>query len=370
MSGSRVPSSASLTRIIGITNIVVVVSAVIGLILLPASSAPAAKPLAAVRTPLASATGQPPVPVSTTPPGIDATPEFAKQVRANEAGLVPVLMYHRIIKKRVASIDRTPSQLKKELEGLAKDGYVPVTAREFATGAMPVPAGRFPVVLTFDDGQPSHFGLDAGGAPKKDTAVDIILRVAREYPSFRPVATFWINHKPFGLDRQEDQAAAVRWLVEHGFEVANHTWSHPDLSRMPKKKVSEQIVRIERLLKKLGAPQDKTLALPYGAMPHPRKVARKGSWDGTSYDFAGVFLAGAEPSASPFAKTFDPLAIQRIQSNGRKGECRKWCSEYWLGWLDKHPGWRYVSDGDPNRISVPVKLRGNIDPKRRPQVNA
>ncbi len=366
------PSSASLARIIGIANIAVMIVAVVGLILLPSAGRPGSVPLAAARTPLPGTphAAASPQPVSTTPPGVEATPEFARQIRANEAGLVPVLMYHRIIKKRQASIDRTPAQLKQELETLAKQGYVPVTAREFATGTMPVPAGRYPVVLTFDDGQPSHFGLDANGAPVKDTAVDIILRVAAEYPSFRPVATFWINRTPFGLQDQNQQATAVQWLVNHGFEVANHTWSHADLAVISKKKVREQIVRLARLLKKLGAPPAETLALPYGAMPHPRKIARSGTWDGTSYSFAGVFLAGAEPSVSPFAKAFDPLAIQRIQSNGMKGECRKWCSQHWLEWLNKHPGWRYVSDGDPNRISVPAKLRGNIDPKRRPQVNA
>lgn len=299
-----------------------------------------------------------------------ATPEFAKQVKANEAGLVPVLMYHRLLKKRVASIDRTPGQLRKELEKLAKKGYVPITAAEFAAGKINVPAGKFPVVLTFDDGHWSHFGLDDSGQPKKNTAVAIIQEVAAKYPGFRPVATFWINHEPFGLEDKDRQKAAVQWLVQHGFEVANHTWSHPDLRAMKTAKAREQIVRLERLLKKLGLPPATTLALPYGSMPRKKKAAREGSWDGTRYDYDGVFLAGAEPSVSPFSEDFDRGAIQRIQSNGRKGECRKWCSEYWLGWLDKHPGERYVADGDPDHISVPSKLRDNIAKKRRDQVNA
>jgi hypothetical protein len=200
--------------------------------------------------------------------------------------------------------------------------------------------------------------------------VGVIQEVARKFPSFRPVATFWINREPFGLRDRESQAAAVRWLVDHGYEVANHTWSHSNLRALKRKKVSEQIVRIERLLKKLGAPPSITMALPYGSMPRPKKAARSGAWDGTKYDFAGVFLAGAEPSLSPYAKNFDRGAIQRIQSNGKKGECRKWCSQYWLEWLHKHPGERYVSDGDPDRISIPEQLRGNISAKRGLQVIA
>ncbi|MFC4119650.1 polysaccharide deacetylase family protein [Nonomuraea zeae] len=360
--------SASLTRIIGIANVVVVTVAIIGLSLLPPEGRPHAEPkdVAKVDNGVAPAT---PAPVGQ-PPGVVSTPEFARQVHANEVGLVPVLMYHRILAKRVASIDRTPAQLRKELEKLAKQGYVPISAREFATGDIQVPAGKFPVVLTFDDGHPSHFALDASGNPAPDTAVGVIQEVARKYPSFRPVATFWINREPFGLRDRESQTAAVRWLVDHGYEVANHTWNHPNLRALKKKKVSEQIVRIERLLKKLGVPPSRTMALPYGSMPRTKKAARTGSWDGSRYDFAGVFLAGAEPSLSPYAKKFDRGAIQRIQSNGKKGECRKWCSQYWLEWLQKHPDKRYVSDGDPDRISVPEKQRGKIGAKRGLQVIA
>ncbi|MEU8249195.1 polysaccharide deacetylase family protein [Nonomuraea sp. NPDC048916] len=340
------------------------VLAIIGLLVIPSSGQPPVR-----RQAVATAQPSPSrAPSDDRPPGVVATPEFARQVKANEAGLVPVLMYHRILKKRHASIDRTPEQFMRELERLAKRGYAPITAREFVTGDIRVPAGRFPVVLTFDDGHESHFGLDASGNPRPDTAVGMILDVARRYPSFRPVATFWVNREPFGLRDKRQQAAAVRWLTDHGFEVANHTWSHPNLAAVPKKRVREQIVRLERLLRKLGAGPSTTMALPYGMLPRPKKLARGGTWDGTTYDFSGVFLAGAEPSVSPYAKKFDRGAIQRIQSNGKKGECRKWCSQFWLEWLDRHPGERYVSDGDPDRISVPRKLRGNIDPKRRGQV--
>ncbi|TMR21198.1 polysaccharide deacetylase [Nonomuraea turkmeniaca] len=360
--------SASLTRIIGIANVLVITVAIIGLSLMPSGDRPHVKPPveAKVQNTVPPLT---PTPVGQ-PPGVVATPEFAKQVGANESGLVPVLMYHRILRKRMASLDRTPVQLRKELEKLAKRGYVPISAREFATGDIHVPAGKFPVVLTFDDGHPSHFALDASGNPAPDTAVAVIQDVAARYPGFRPVATFWINKEPFGLRDHASQAAAVRWLVEHGYEVANHTWGHPNLRALKRKRVREQIVRLERLLKKLGMPPSKTMALPYGSLPRDKKAARTGAWDGTRYDFAGVFLAGAEPSLSPYAKKFDRGAIQRIQSNGKKGECRKWCSQYWLDWLDRHPGERYVSDGDPDRISMPERLRGNIDAKRGLQVIA
>ncbi|GAA2281497.1 polysaccharide deacetylase family protein [Nonomuraea roseoviolacea subsp. roseoviolacea] len=368
--------------LIGVANVVVVAVAIVGLTVVPSHGERVPRPQAALAAPPTAKPPHDPTPPQGSPspgpsaspagqpPGVAATPEFARQVKANEAGVVPVLMYHRIISKRYASIDRTPKQLRQELESLAKRGYVPITAAEFVAGDIRVPAGKFPVVLTFDDGHPSHFRLDASGNPAPDTAAGVILDVARRYPSFRPTATFWVNREPFGLRDEASQAAAVRWLVGHGFEVANHTWSHPNLGVLPKKTVQKQIVKVQRMLEKLGAGTPRTLALPFGVAPHPRELARKGKWDGTRYDFTGVFLAGAEPSLSPYAKKFRPGAIQRIQSNGKKGECRKWCSQYWLEWLDKHPDDRYVSDGDPGRISVPTRLQGNIDAKWRGRIIA
>ncbi|WP_245690964.1 polysaccharide deacetylase family protein [Sinosporangium album] len=349
-------------------NVVVAVIALVALFVMVPGGEEA--PTSAERTPVrasptqAAAPKAPELPSAALPPPVAATEESARKAKANEAGLVPVIMYHRIVKKRVASIDRTPKQMRKELERLAKAGYVPITAKEFATGNIAVPPGSYPVVLTFDDGHETHFALDDQGMPRPDTAVGIIYDVAKRYPGFRPVATFWVNDQPFGHEERAEQARHVRWLVERGFEVANHTIGHANLGVLGKKAVREQIVRAERMLEKLGAGPSATFALPYGNSARPRKTARSGTWDGDSYAFKGVFLAGAEPSRSPFAKDFDSLAIQRIQSNGKKGECRRWCSTYWLEWLDKHPHMRFTSDGDPRRISVPVKLRGNITSKQ------
>ncbi|GGO02179.1 xylanase [Microbispora rosea subsp. aerata] len=346
-----------LARITAIANVVVVVIGLAALVLLPRDdgrSQVEAKP----RTPSPAPSGAPP----------KATPESAKKVKANEAGLVPVIMYHRILPKRRASIDRTPAQLRKELERLAKSGYVPITAAELVARKIDIPAGAHPVVLTFDDGHPSHFAMDGNGMPKNDTAVGIIYEVAAKYPNFRPTATFWVNRDPFGIRDRKRQRQAVKWLLDHGFEVANHTYSHPDLRRLSGKRVSEQIVRQERLLKKIGAPASTTFALPYGSRPRKPSRAREGKWDGTKYHFGGVFLAGAEPTVSPYAKRFAPYAIPRIQSNGKRGECRRWCSTYWLDWLDKHPRERYTSDGDPTSVSVPRKLRSTLSPARAKSV--
>lgn len=58
----------------------------------------------------------------------------AAKVKANELGQVPVLMYHRIVEHPGGQDDRTPEKFRADLERLAKDGYVPVTAAEYVTG--------------------------------------------------------------------------------------------------------------------------------------------------------------------------------------------------------------------------------------------
>jgi peptidoglycan/xylan/chitin deacetylase (PgdA/CDA1 family) len=282
----------------------------------------------------------------------------ARQARANELGEVPVLMYHRIEPKAQTSLDRTPQELVAELEHLARSGYVPVTAAEFVSGRIDIPAGRHPVVLTFDDGDPSHFALDAQGNPRPDTAVGILMDFARGHPGFRPVATFYVNQEPFQL--HEAAGAGLRWLVGHGFDVANHTMTHPDLTRMSKEVVQQEISRDERQIRLLTGAHATTLAFPFGGVPERRDWAL---WMKGEYDFQGAFLTGWKPSASPFAADFDPYAIPRIRSEEKidEDDCRRYCSVAWLEWLDGNPGRRYTSDGDRRVISFPRAESARLD---------
>jgi peptidoglycan/xylan/chitin deacetylase (PgdA/CDA1 family) len=297
-----------------------------------------------VRRTAARVTVRPPEPVPPT------APAAAVRAKANELGEVPVLMYHRIMAKPQSALDRTPQQLRTELVRLATEGYVPVTAAEYVRGRMDVPAGRHPVVLTFDDGSPGQFGLDARGDPVADSAVAVITDVARRYPGFRAVATFFVNKDPFTLTGGQ-AAIGVRWLVQHGFEVANHTVHHSDLAGMAKTAVQKEIGDQQKAITGLGAPAPVTFAYPYGALSHL-------SWaqTGPGWSFRGMFLAGWKPADSPFEKDFDARLIPRIRSEDKVKQdgCDKFCSVAWLDWLAKNPDKRYTSDGDSRVISFPA----------------
>lgn len=309
--------------------------------------------------PAASATKKAPTP----PPSPRPASPQAIAAKANELGQVPVIMYHRILAKGGSEIDRTPDELRAELERLAKAGYVPITAAEFVQGKIEIPAGAHPVVLTFDDGSPTQFALDASGNPAHDTAVAVLMETAAKYPSFRPVATFFVNKDPFQLGEQPN--TGVSWLVQHGFEIANHTYTHPNLAGMPKPKVESEISKVEEVVKRVAGSPSVTFAYPFGNAPRTKAKDNAFVAKGDTWSFQGVFLAGWNPSVSVFAKGFDRTKISRIRSEDKikKEGCDQFCSTAWLEWLDKNPDKRYTSDGDPAAVTAPSSAIADLAPE-------
>ena len=53
-----------------------------------------------------------------------------------------------------------PEDFKNELVRMHKDGFVPVTFRDMIAGNIDIPAGKHPVVMTFDDSSPGHMRQD------------------------------------------------------------------------------------------------------------------------------------------------------------------------------------------------------------------
>ncbi|MBB4938467.1 peptidoglycan/xylan/chitin deacetylase (PgdA/CDA1 family) [Streptosporangium album] len=277
----------------------------------------------------------------------------AAKVHANELGEIPVIMYHRVIDKPSTQDDRTPKQFRTELERLAREDYVPITAAEYVSGRIDIPAGRHPVVLTFDDSSPSQFDLDGMGVPKPGTAVAILQDVAKAHPGFRPVATFYVTRDMFGKTSPEEQTEMLAWLRDKGFDIGNHTRDHKSLGGKPEKQVNAEVAAGHELITKLVNTNPVTLALPYGNQPSHKDWALKGASGGVSYNYGGVFLAGYTPALSPFNKKFDPLGIPRIRSMDKTGDCVKFCSTAWLDWLKTNRDDRYTSDGDVKTVAFP-----------------
>ena len=111
------------------------------------------------------------------------------------------------------------------------------------------------VVLTFDDGNKSD-----------------IAYVAPLLKRYGFGATFFITE---GLGFLKDKKTFLTWdevrkLHEMGFEIGNHTRSHPDVSRLSKEQVAAQVEHIERRCREHGIPAPKTFCYP--GWHHGRKA--------------------------------------------------------------------------------------------------
>jgi hypothetical protein len=134
--------------------------------------------------------------------------------------------------------------------------------------------------------------------------------------------------------------------------------------------VQRQLVLGNRVLSdRLPGYRPQTMALPLGALPHPSSLAVKGTWDGQSYRFAGVFLAGAEPAPSPFSTKWDPTAIPRIRTNPNWDGTHDFTAGMWLDILERDPKLRYISDGNPARITFPRSKQDQLARQYRARAN-
>lgn len=283
------------------------------------------------------------------------------EVGANELGVVPVLMYHRLLEGGGGDYDLTPEQFRDELERLYEEDYRPVTLKDAVRGEIDVPAGTTPVVLTFDDSTREQAALEDGEIAG-DTALGILLEFAEDRPDFEPVASLYLNAYPFGGG--EDSEEIVQRLHELGFELGNHTHNHQRLDQVGDDDVRRELVQGKQAITEVVPDAEVvTMALPLGIWSDPRELLYEGEWEGGSYEHEGILLVGAHPADSPFHADFEPMAIPRIRSAPWDGGEPDYASGYWLDWLIDNPERRYVSDGDPSRISFPAELGEELAPE-------
>ena len=309
------------------------------------------------RTPVPSPTPSPtdtPTPVPTPAPTKDPIVAL-QEVRANELGWVLVLEYH-MIEEPEDRWSRTPDNFRADVERLITEGYYPINVIDLAMKRIEVPAGKTPVVLTFDDSPSGQFRYLEDGTLDPNSAVGILLDAAQRHPdSWRPRASFFIlldvdvpDRVIFGQPEWAEQK--LQDLVNWGMEVGSHTISHFPLSEGTPDEIQWQLgvseMRIEEMV---PGYEVRSLSIPLGLYPEDMDLLVSGEWEGNAYDFqAAVDVAGG-PSPSPFSVNFDPYRIRRNQAIQEE-------LDTWLGFFQDHPELRYISDGDPGTIAIPDPL--------------
>lgn len=294
--------------------------------------------------------------------------ELYEKYKVNELGRVPIMMYHGIINKSDnetefigGNVDkdgyqRTIESFIKDLEFYYNEGYRMISLNDYVNGIIDVEMGKSPVVLTFDDGLTNNIkvtGLDEFGNIIIDpnSAVGVLESFKKKYPDYNVTATFFVNG---GLFRQyEYNEKILNWLIENGYDIGNHSYTHPDFSKISSKEVEEEIGKIYNLLDKyIEGKYVNIVALPYGS---PYKKSHENfnhvlssNYNGKIYETISTLQVGWESNYSPFSTSFDKTFIKRIRAYDNNGT--NFDIEYSFNRIKNT---KYISDGDKSTIVVP-----------------
>ncbi len=291
-------------------------------------------------------------------------PEAAStgSLQPNELGRVMILEYHKVDQPE-ERWTRTPANFRGDLDRLWERGYRLVALNDLLDGRIAIPRGTTPVVLTFDDSSPGQFRLierNGGWVPDPDCAVGILEAFERQHPEFGRAATFYVlpgADPPNRLFDQKDLAGRkLQYLAAQGYEIGNHTLWHANLAKYPERVVHRQLATAQEWIQRhVPGYRIRTLALPMGAYPQDLRWAIEGAEGQVAYRHDGILGVAGGAAPSPHARGFDPYHLPRIQALESE-------LAHWLGYFERNPQERYVSDGDASMITVPP---GTLEKVRR-----
>lgn len=290
-------------------------------------------------------------------------------IGANELGRIPILMYHAFVFNEANTDDWTITfdQFRKQLDWLVANDFVMVGMSSIISRDFDVPAGKKPVVLTFDDASGGQFRMqaadDGGVELNPDTAVGILEEYKKKYPAFGGPALLAVvpaNCFDFPDDDPSTCEQRLEWLVDHGYEVGNHTMTHQDLTDVSIDEFKDQVFGTARWFnERIGGPNNLSdvLVLPFGAYPAQdnfRALLFDGFWlDGEYFVPSLVVEVGGGPTRSPFHIEWK-TNIWRYNTEP---------SVFW-DWADVIESGEvelFVSDGDASVVTVPEGWETSLD---------
>lgn len=206
---------------------------------------------------------------------------------------VPILVYHAIrtppADARLPSLFVRPSEFSAQVRALRRAGYRAVTLQRVWDawhGRATLP--RRPVVLTFDDGYASQVRI----------ALPVLRR--ERWPGVLNLTLDWVDD--LGGD------AAVRRLIDAGWEIDAHSRTHADLTQVPAAQLADEISGARAELRERYGVAANFFAYPSGRYD-TRVVA--------AVERAGHL--GATTVRRGFATPAAPFALARIQVSGGSG---------------------------------------------------
>lgn len=285
----------------------------------------------------------------------------------NELGRIPIMMYHGIHDKKNSdtiytggNVDkdgyqRTVEAFRNDLEFYYNNNYRMIRLDDYVDGIIDVELGKSPIVLTFDDGLQNNInvtGLDDDGNIIIDPncAVGILEEFKQKYPDYNVTATFFVNSSLFNQPEYNEEI--LKWLIENGYDVGNHSATHPDFTKISSEQTNYQIGSVYEILESI-IPNlyVNIVALPFGS---PYKKSHENflsiissTYNGKNYETKSALRVGWESDYSPFSSDFDKSFIKRIRAYDNNGI--EFDIQANFETLEKH---RYVSDGNKDRIVI------------------
>ncbi|MBQ8192943.1 MAG: polysaccharide deacetylase family protein [Bacilli bacterium] len=285
----------------------------------------------------------------------------------NELGKVPIMMYHGIREKTENSTgtiggnvdkdgyNRTPEAFRNDLEFYYENNYQMIRLSDYISGNINVEYGKSPIVLTFDDGNADNIhvtSLDENGNIIIDpnSAVGILEEFKKNHPDTTVTAIFFVNGGLFNQPQYNDKI--IKWLIDNGYDVGNHTQNHLDIKSSSSDKVQKEIAYVYKKLDEIIPEKySKIVALPFGS-PYSKthanyKYVLNGSYDNYTYETISALRVGWEPELSPYDKDFDMTYLKRCRAYDNNG--KEFDIQMVFKNLEKN---RYISDGNPNTIVI------------------
>lgn len=284
----------------------------------------------------------------------------------NELGRVPIMMYHGIREKTSNSsgiggnvdkdgYNRTPEAFREDLEFYYENGYRMIRLSDYIDGMVDVEYGKSPIILTFDDGNEDNIrvtGLDKEGniIIDEDSAVGILEEFKKKHPDMNVTATFFVNGGLFNQEQYNEKI--VKWLIDNGYDVGNHTQNHLDIKSSSSDKVQKEISYVyDKLEEIIPGKYVKIIALPFGS-PYSKthdnyKYVLSGSYDGSEYETEAALRVGWDPEVSCFDKEFDKTYLKRCRAYDNNG--KEFDIEMVFNNLENN---RYISDGNIDTIVI------------------
>lgn len=303
------------------------------------------------------------------------TAEERATLAPNELGVIPVLQYH-LFTSDPASEDqftRSIDDFWVDLQWLYDHDFYVISMADFVRNEIDAPAGKHPIVLSFDDATAGQFRLleqdDGSLMLDPESAVGVMEMFYRAHPDFGRGGFFSIlNFNCFAIPTEPDQMQycnrKIEWLAENGYEVGNHTIGHEDLLDVTDEEFQYQLGEawnwIDANVPAPGA-LPSVIAMPYGNYPDrdmhqpQRQMMYEGfEYEGEFYQLEGALMVGAEPAPSPSSAEWDHIWIPRIQAFD--DELERWLPQFENGGVIL-----YTSDGNPDTVTVPDPLSGWLD---------